>query len=69
MVQAGYLNRYGHPAPQVVQRYADLGLAVRGSAECGAMTWASSQPEALGCLRRDAPRYWWHQPEPDLIRR
>ncbi|MFI0545859.1 MAG: DNA internalization-related competence protein ComEC/Rec2 [Brachymonas sp.] len=69
LVQAGYLNRYGHPAPQVVQRYADLGLAVRGSAECGAMTWASSQPEALGCLRRDAPRYWWHQPEPDLIRR
>jgi competence protein ComEC len=61
VVQAGYLNRYQHPAPVVLQRYADLGLAVRGNAECGAMAWHSSQPEALGCLRRDAPRYWWHQ--------
>jgi hypothetical protein len=46
-----------------MQRYADLGLAVRGNAECGAMAWHSGQPEALGCLRRDAPRYWWHQIE------
>ena len=61
VVQAGYLNRYGHPAPAVLQRYADLGLAVRGSAECGALTWHSSAPAQMDCLRRDAPRYWWHQ--------
>jgi competence protein ComEC len=63
VVQAGYLNPYHHPAPEVLQRYADLGLAVRGSTECGAMTWDSAQPDAWGCLRRDAPRYWWHQLE------
>lgn len=61
VVQAGYLNRYGHPAPAVLQRYADLGLGVLGNAECGALSWRSNQPAQMGCLRRDAPRYWWHQ--------
>jgi competence protein ComEC len=64
VVQAGYLNRYGHPAPEVLQRYASLGLTVRGNAECGAMTWQSWAAERMGCLRRDAPRYWWHQVSP-----
>ena len=61
VVQAGYLNRYGHPAPEVLQRYADLGLAVLGNAECGAITWQSWDSARMGCLRRDKPRYWWHQ--------
>lgn len=61
VVQAGYLNRYHHPAAQVMQRYADLGLAVVGNAECGAITWQSWASGHMGCLRRDAARYWWHQ--------
>lgn len=61
VVQAGYLNRYHHPAPAVLQRYADLGLGVLGNAECGAITWQSWDSARMGCLRRDAPRYWWHQ--------
>ncbi len=61
VVQAGYANRYGHPAPAVLQRYADLGLGVIGNAECGAVSWNSAQPQRMACLRRDAPRYWWQQ--------
>ena len=49
------------PAPEVLQRYADLGLAVLGNAECGAITWQSWDSARMGCLRRDKPRYWWHQ--------
>ncbi len=61
VLQAGYRNRYGHPAPAVLQRYAELGLGVIGNAECGAISWQSDAPAHMACLRRDAPRYWWHQ--------
>ena len=63
VLQAGYRNRYGHPAPAVLQRYAALGLGVIGNAECGAIRWQSDAPAHMACLRRDAPRYWWHQLE------
>lgn len=64
VVQSAYLSRYGHPAPEVMARYADLGFKVVGNAECGAITWQSQQPQHMGCLRRDAPRYWWHRLAP-----
>lgn len=60
-VQAGYLNRYRHPAPAVMQRYADLGLTVRNTAHCGALRWDSTEPEQLVCWRQAGQRYWWHQ--------
>ncbi len=31
LAQAGYRNRYGHPAPAVVQRYADRGIPLLSS--------------------------------------
>ncbi len=64
VVQSAYLSRYGHPAPEVMARYADLGFKVVSNAECGAITWQSQQPQHMGCLRRDAPRYWWHRLAP-----
>jgi competence protein ComEC len=62
LVQAGYRNRYGHPAPQVMQRYQDLGIEVLDSTRCGAYTWRSDA--AATCARDTQRRYWHHQLPP-----
>jgi competence protein ComEC len=60
-VQAGYRNRYGHPAPEVMQRYADKGIPVWDSPRCGAMHWRSENPEQVLCERDLQRRYWHHR--------
>nr|WP_235578157.1 DNA internalization-related competence protein ComEC/Rec2 [Pseudorhodoferax sp. Leaf267] len=60
LVQAGYRNRFGHPAPEVVQRLQAHGIAVQASARCGAMAWRSDAPARVHCERARAPRYWHH---------
>ena len=62
LVQAGYRNRFGHPAPPVLQRYQERNIAVVDSSHCGAATWQSTAPREIGCERFDAPRYWQHHP-------
>jgi competence protein ComEC len=64
LVQAGYRNRYGHPAPLVMARYARRGIEVVASPACGAARWASGQPGPVICERREARRYWHHQASP-----
>ncbi|WP_242421332.1 DNA internalization-related competence protein ComEC/Rec2 [Acidovorax sp. Root267] len=64
LVQAGYRNRFGHPAPEVLQRYRARGVEVVESSRCGAATWASSTPAAVGCERDTGRRYWQHQMAP-----
>jgi competence protein ComEC len=60
-VQAGYRNRYGHPAPDVMRRYLQRGIVVHDSPHCGAMTWRSdAAPEAL-CTRTAEMHYWSHR--------
>jgi len=61
VVQAGYRNRYGHPAPSVVQRYESQGVPLSISSECGAAYWQSSNPLQLDCERALHRRYW-HPP-------
>ena len=61
LVQAGYRNAFGHPAPLVVARYAERGVRVIGSPACGAMHWHSVAPEVLQCERAVAARYWHHR--------
>ncbi|MFM7697688.1 MAG: DNA internalization-related competence protein ComEC/Rec2 [Limnohabitans sp.] len=58
LFQHGYLNRYGHPAPVVVQRYADRGVRILHSPTCGAMHWRSDIPQAVLCQRDLDKRYW-----------
>jgi competence protein ComEC len=58
VVQAGYRNRFGHPAPDVLARYAERGIAVQRTDACGAWRWASAAPHAAGCERRLQQRYW-----------
>jgi competence protein ComEC len=64
LVQAGYRNRYGHPAPAVMARYDARGIAVFDSPRCGAATWSSAQPDSVDCHRQTHQRYWQHKPLP-----
>ena len=59
LAQAGYRNRFGHPAPEVVHRHAERGIAWRQSSVCGAWSWAPGDP-AEGRCQRDLDRRYWH---------
>jgi len=61
LVQAGYRNRFGHPAPPVLERYRERGVAVIDSPHCGAVRWRSGEPSQVSCQRQLAPRYWHHR--------
>jgi competence protein ComEC len=63
VIQVGYRSRYGHPAPEVVARYAAHGIPVVRSDHCGAWRWAAGRVDCTRTLRR---RYWqWvGAPEP-----
>jgi competence protein ComEC len=60
LVQAGYRNRYGHPAEPVMARYAQRGIPVLTSPTCGAAGWSSTAPDQVRCEREQARRYWHH---------
>jgi competence protein ComEC len=61
LVQAGYRNRFGHPAAPVVARYRERGVTVIDSPHCGAALWRSAQPSRVSCQRAIAPHYWDHR--------
>ncbi|RYF43544.1 MAG: DNA internalization-related competence protein ComEC/Rec2 [Comamonadaceae bacterium] len=61
LAQAGYRNRFGHPAAPVVERYLQRGASVVASPRCGAARWSSAQPLHVACERDKAPRYWHHR--------
>ncbi len=62
VVQAGYRSRYGHPATDVLARYAARGIRVMRSDRCGAWVWAQGQAV---CTREQRQRYWHHRPAPN----
>jgi competence protein ComEC len=65
LVQAGYRNRFGHPAPAVLARYQERRIAVRRSDVCGAWRWRSDAAPAAGrCERERVRRYWQAPPGP-----
>ena len=62
--QAGYRSRFGHPAPDVLERYRERGIAIVVSPACGAWHWshdgvAGARADGT-CLRQSARRYWHH---------
>jgi competence protein ComEC len=61
IVQAGYRNRFSHPRPEVMARYAERKIQTLQSSSCGAAKWTSDQPTKVTCQRQFAPRYWQHQ--------
>ncbi|MCM5678320.1 DNA internalization-related competence protein ComEC/Rec2 [Schlegelella sp. S2-27] len=54
--QAGYRNRFGHPAVQVLERYEERGIERIVSPACGAYRWA----DGVGVCERDLRRRYWH---------
>nr|WP_229676424.1 DNA internalization-related competence protein ComEC/Rec2 [Polaromonas eurypsychrophila] len=62
LAQAGYRNRFGHPAAPVLERYRERRIAVFASPACGAATWTSGQPDMVRCQRQTGLRYWHHRP-------
>ncbi len=62
VVQAAYRSRFGHPATEVLARYARYGVPVARSDDCGAWFWPAGGPPQ--CERQRARRYWHHQPQP-----
>jgi competence protein ComEC len=65
LVQAGYRNRFGHPAPEVVRRYVERGIALRLSPACGAWRREAGEAPAGHCQRETVRRYWHHGGAPD----
>ena len=66
VVQAAYRSRFGHPAPDVVQRYEARGITLLRSDRCGAWTWpADAAPSSDGCQRHVSRRYWHHRAAED----
>ncbi len=69
LIQAGYRNRYGHPAPEVLARYQALGerngegrrLQIVDTPHCGAFEWQSKLPHNGACARETGQRYWHHR--------
>ncbi len=61
-VQAAYRSRFGHPAPDVLARYAERGVRVVRSDTCGAWTWTGDGP---GLCTREQRRRCWHHPGVD----
>ena len=60
LVQAGYRNRFGHPAREVMARYAQRDVRVIENVRCGAATWRSRRPDEIECERERRARYWHH---------
>jgi competence protein ComEC len=58
-VQAAYRSRFGHPAREVLARYAERGIEVVRSDRCGAWTWHGDGP---GVCEREIRRRYWHHP-------
>ncbi|MBL0420430.1 DNA internalization-related competence protein ComEC/Rec2 [Ramlibacter sp. AW1] len=60
LVQAGWANRFGHPAADVVARYRERGITVVSTVHCGAAHWRSREPLRVDCERVQRRRYWHH---------
>ena len=59
--QAGYRNRFGHPAAEVLDRYRERGIAIVASPACGAWQWRAAGAGDGTCERAVARRYWHHR--------
>ena len=58
--QNGYRNRYGHPHPDVIARYKDLGIPFYQSPETGFQTWLfkNGANSSTQFWRRNVKRLW-----------
>ena len=67
VIQAGRRNRYGHPSPPIVARYAALGVHVDATPACGAWLWQSDGRWGQGrCWRAQTRRLWDEAPATEV---
>jgi competence protein ComEC len=64
VAQSGYRNRFGHPDPQVVARYAGRGVQLVRTDHAGAAQWRFAADGAVEfrAWRAIAVRYWHNRP-------
>ncbi|HEX8778864.1 MAG TPA: DNA internalization-related competence protein ComEC/Rec2 [Rhodanobacter sp.] len=65
VVSAGWRNRFGHPKPEVMARYAKAGVPVLNTADSGAIALgfpADAPARVIARWRRREPRYWRESP-------
>jgi competence protein ComEC len=66
LVSAGFRNRFGHPHPQVVERWREAQARILNTAEAGAVVLRIEQdgsiPEPV--LWRQQKRRFWHRAVP-----
>jgi len=60
IVQAGHLNRFGHPRPQVLQRFVERGTAVWRTDQHGAISLDISHAGVTTRAWRQTHRRYWH---------
>ncbi len=65
VVQVAHRSRFGHPAHDVLSRYARYGIALQRSDWCGAWSWPAEGDPV--CERQRARRYWHHQAQPGPV--
>lgn len=59
LVSAGHRNRFGHPRPEVVARWRDIGAEVLATADSGALrVWLGGQGLQVREQRVHAARWW-----------
>ena len=61
IVSAGWHNRFGHPKPEVLARYASAGVSVFNTAVLGAIAVdfpGDAPPQREPGWRQRQPRYW-----------
>ncbi|MDF0604326.1 DNA internalization-related competence protein ComEC/Rec2 [Neisseriaceae bacterium TC5R-5] len=58
VISAGYLNRYRHPHPSVLQRLQQYEVAVLRTDWDGALMLEMGNELAVGCWRQQQRRYW-----------
>ena len=64
---AGFRNHFGHPHPDVVERYRSIGAHMVTTGDLGAITWRSGEPLLL-TAERDDRRYWRSRSRPAMHR-
>ncbi|MBV7485674.1 DNA internalization-related competence protein ComEC/Rec2 [Bordetella sp. BOR01] len=64
IAQAGHLNRFGHPSPQVQARWQHAGAMFWRTDRHGAVTVASSPAGLAATAQVDAARRYWHRASP-----
>lgn len=61
-MQAGYRSRYGHPAPEVVERWRAAGARIERTDQSGWLRWELGAGPLRLLRWREAARRYWHDP-------